>query len=152
MQYLTLAAVTAAAGLTAAASALATEGPPTAAPALPNPVQPVVIPPAGQPPAQPARPRVVAVRVTPRRVVRGHRARLRVLLGGPGRVRVTLDRRVRGHSHRVLRRIVAAPLGASIIRLPAHLRVGRYRVTVVALDAHGRRSRAVRRTLTVARR
>jgi hypothetical protein len=91
----------------------------------------------------------MAVRITPRRVVRGHRSRLRIVLGGPGRALVTIDRRVRGRRHRVLRRTVNAPLGVRIVRLPAHLRVGRYRVTVVAVDDHGRRSRAVHRTLIV---
>ena len=38
------------------------------------------------------------------------------------------------------------------VRLPARLRPGRYRITVVAIDAEGDRSRPVRRTLVVRRR
>jgi hypothetical protein len=146
---LTLVAVAAATGLTAAAPALATEGPPAGGQPLPNPLAPVVIAPAGPPVTRPGPPRVLAVRITPRRIVRGHRSRLRIVLGGPGRVQVTIDRRVRRHRHRVLRRTVAAPLGVLILRLPAHLRPGRYRVTVIAFDDQGRRSRPVRRTLIV---
>jgi len=118
---------------------------------LASPLQPVLIPTAGQPPAQ-AGPRVLAVRITPRRVVRGHRSRLRIALAGPGRVRVTLDRVVRRHRHRILKRTVAAPHAALILRLPARLKLGRYRVTVVAYDEVGQRSRPVRRTLVVVRR
>jgi hypothetical protein len=150
---LTLVAV-AAAGLTVAASARATEGPPAGGPPLPNPMAPVVIPPAGQlpmghAPVRLVRPRIVAARITPRRVVRGHKARLRILLAHPGRVRIVIDRRARKHRHRVLSRTINAPLGVAIVRLPAHLRVGHYRVTVIALGDQGQRSRPVHRRLTV---
>ena len=37
------------------------------------------------------------------------------------------------------------------VRLPARLRAGRYRVTVVAIDTEGTRSRAVHRSLLVIR-
>ena len=73
----------------------------------------------------------------------------KVLVDNRISVQVTIDRRVRRHRHRVLRRTVAAPLGVLILRLPAHLRPGRYRVTVIAFDDQGRRSRPVRRTLIV---
>jgi hypothetical protein len=148
-RFLKLAAAAAATGLTAATPALATEGPPGGGQPLPSPLAPVAIPPVGQVPAPPMRPRVLAVRIAPRRVVRGHRSRLWFALAAPGRVRGTLDRRIRRHRRRVSVRTLTAPLGARVLRLPAHLRVGRYRVTVIALDDQGHRSRAVRRTLTV---
>jgi hypothetical protein len=140
-------------GLTAAAPAFATEGPPGGGQPLPDTLQPVGIPPTGQPPTRRVkRPRVLAVRVTPRRVVRGHRARLQVALAGSGRVRVTIARSVRSRRHTVSSRTVSAPSSARVLRSPAGLRPGRYRVTVVAFDAEGRRSRAVHRTLLVVRR
>jgi hypothetical protein len=146
---LTLAVAVALSGLVAATSAFATEGPPAGGQPLPNPLQPVLIPPAGQSPARPARPRVLAVRITPRRVVQGRVSRLRIALAAPGRVRIVIDRRVRRHRHRVSRRTVAAPLAARVLRLRTHVRPGRYRVTVIALDDQGHASRPVRRMLTV---
>jgi hypothetical protein len=92
---------------------------------------------------------VLAVRITPRRVVQGRVSRLRIALAAPGHVRIVIDRRVRRHRHRVSRRTVAAPLAARVLRLRTHVRPGRYRVTVIALDDQGHASRPVRRMLTV---
>jgi hypothetical protein len=54
----------------------------------------------------------------------------------------------------VILREIAVPAGKFAIRLPRKvhgkaLAVGRYRVRVVAIDAFGGKSRAVRRTLVV---
>lgn len=141
----------AAAGLVVAAPALATEGPPPtapsappAAPPLPNTLQPVSIP--KQPPAGP---RVLAAQVTPNRIRAGQRSRLRLALSNATKVRVVVFRMKGRKAHRVSGRTLSTPLGARILRLPAHLRAGRYRVTTIALDDQGNRSRAVRRMLVV---
>ncbi|MDA0159908.1 hypothetical protein OM076_06525 [Solirubrobacter ginsenosidimutans] len=141
-----------AAALIAAAPALATEGPPPAAgPPLPDMLHPVAIPQTIPPAIRTAR-RVLAAQVTPRRISVGHRSRLRVALSEPGKVRIVVWRMVHGHPHHVWGRTVSAPLSGRILRLPAHLRAGRYRVTAIALDDQGRRAHTVRRTLIVARR
>lgn len=149
MSHRSLMLIVAVTGLAAAPPALATEGPPGGGPVLANPLAPVAIPPAGLMPVPRARPRILAVRITPRRVVRGHRSRLRIALATPGRVRIVIERRVRRHRHRISARTVSAPLAARVLRLPAHLRLGRYRVTVIAFDDQGHNSRPVRRMLTV---
>jgi hypothetical protein len=136
-------------------TAAATEGPPPgAAPPLPNPLAPVAFPPAGAPPAAagPYRlPRVVRARLHPRRVRVGHRSRLVVHLATPGRVRVTVTRLVHGRRVRVSTRIVRAPKTTLVVRTSAHLRRGRYRITIVAYDRLNLRSAAVNRSLRVVR-
>jgi len=67
-------------------------------------------------------------------------------------VRIVLRRTARGHRVRVWTRTVTAPSTTLIVRLPARLRTGHYRVTVLAFDGDGARSRAVRRMLLVVRR
>jgi len=126
-----------------AAPAAATEGPVSGAP-LPDTLAPVTIP------RHVVAQRVLAARITPRRVAHGRHARLRVALAAPGRIQVTMHRRVRGRLVRVSTRMIAAPLGARIVRLPSRLRRGHYRVTVFALDDAGKRSPGVRRALVVA--
>jgi len=146
-------AVAAAAGLALTATpAVATEG--TSGPQLPNALAPVTIPPASAPGgpkarSRAARPRVTGARVTPRRVSQGRRSRLRLRLAASARVRVVIERTSRGRHVRVSARTVAAAGSTLSLRLPAHLRAGRYRVTAVAIDAQGTRSRVVRRSLTV---
>jgi hypothetical protein len=153
MLSIKLVAVVTATGLVAAAPALASEGPRGSGAPLPNTLEPVGVPRVGQPsPAHRVKPRVLAARLTPRRVVTGRHSRLRVALAGPGRVRVIVERVVHGHRQRVMTRTLAAPLAARIVRLPARLRPGRYRVTSIAIDEHGARSRGARRMLVVVRR
>ena len=148
-----LATVLATAGLALAASdALATEGPPTSGTPLPDTLQPVTVPPVGtSPTTRTLRPRVRAARLVPRRVRHGHRSRLRVTLATTGRLRVVVRRVSHGRQVRVWSRTVTAPKSTLVVRLPARLRTGHYRVTVVAYDGDGARSRAVRRALLVRR-
>jgi len=137
----------------AAAPAAATEGPPGAGQQLPEPLRPVTIQPAPPPTIVRAlRPRVMRARVVPRRIVAGHRSRLRIALATAGRVEIVIHRGGRGHRVRVYRRTVVARTLTLVVRLPAFRRAGHYRVTVVSLDAQGNRSRAVRRSLRVVRR
>jgi hypothetical protein len=140
----------------AAAPAVATEGPPGGAQPLPDPLAPVNLqpgPPAPAPaPAQTLRPRVMRASVIPRRVHAGHRSRLRVTLAAPGRLRVLVERRVGKHRTQVWVRTIVAPGRSVIVRLPGFRHAGRYRVTAIAVDAQGHRSRAVRRQLIVVRR
>ena len=128
-----------------AAPASATESPVPGTP-LPDTLAPVTIP---HQTTRAKRPRVMAARVTPRRVRHGHRSRLRVALATPGSMRVTIHRRVGKRHVKVSERTVAAPLAARVLRLPARLRRGHYRITVVAVDPAGKRSRAVHRALAV---
>jgi hypothetical protein len=143
-----------AAGLAvAAAPAGATEGPPGGGQALPEPLRPVTIQPAPAPPsARSLRPRVLRARVVPRRIRAGHRSRLRIALAAPGRVRIVITRGKPGHRVRVFSRTVTARTRTLVLRLPAFRRTGRYRVTVIAMDGQGTRSRAVRRSLMVVHR
>jgi hypothetical protein len=139
-----------------AAPALATEGPP--GPPSPGPfgtpVPPLVFPPIGPSPRTGARRTIASVRILPRRVRRGHHARLVVRLRSAARLRVVMTRATSGHRVRVLR---APARGKSVsVRLPsrAHgraLRPGRYRIRVIAIDAAGRRMGSVQRTLIVRR-
>ena len=126
-----------------ATPAAASEGP--GGTPLPDTLVPVTIPRNGPAKHQ----RVMAAKVTPRRVAHGRHSRLRVALAAPGRMQVTLHRRVGGRLVRVSTRMIAAPLGGRVVRLPSRLRRGHYRVTVVALDGAGKRSRPVRRALVV---
>ena len=140
----------AAAGLTLAApGASATEGPPTGGTPLPDTLRPVALPPVGAPAPKRLRPRVQQARLTPRRVRSGRASRLRVALATPGRLRIVVERRARGRSARVWTRTLTTRGGRMAVRLPARLRAGRYRVTVVAIDTEGTRSRAVHRSLLV---
>ena len=147
------AALSVAAGLAvAAAPAAATDGPPGAGPQLPQPLQPVTIQPAPPPSnVRVLRPRVMRARVVPRRIVAGHRGRLRITLATTGRVEIVIHRGGRGHRVRVFRRTVTARTLTLIVRLPAFRRTGHYRVTVVSVDAQGNRSLPVRRMLRVVR-
>ena len=134
----------------AAAPASATEGSPTGAPPLPNPLAPVTISPAPAAGTRPgARPRVLIARVTPRKVVRPRRSRLRVGLATPGRLRIVVDRRAGGRRVHVWARTVRVPGHRLLVRLPGRLPAGRYRVTAVSTDTLGRHSRAVHRQLIV---
>lgn len=145
-----LALAAAAGAALSAAPAVATEGP-AGGPALPNALAPVTIQPTGTD-ADVRRPRVTQARVKPRRIHEGRRSRMRIALATPGRVRIVTQRIVRGHHVRVSVRTVAAPRLVLALRTSARLRAGRYRITVVAFDAAGNRSAAVRRSLTVVRR
>ena len=155
-------ATTAALTMTAA-PALASEGT-TGAP-LPNPLAPVVFTPAGPAANAPggspaagkparkraARPRITKARMTPRRVAKGHRARLRVSLAAPASVRVVLERKSHGRTVRVKTFNVAAAGRNVSLRLPARLTTGSYRLRIVAIDAEGTRSRESRRLLSITR-
>jgi hypothetical protein len=152
----TRSAVLVAAGLVLAAPAMASEGP--TGPQLPNPLSPPTFTPPGAgtatPPSRPAgkravRPRVVKARVTPRRVRAGRTTRLRLSVSGAVRVRVVVKGVKRG---RATTRTVTVRGDAVDLRLPSRSRAGRYRVTVVAVDAAGNRSRSTRRSFTVVRR
>jgi hypothetical protein len=143
-----------AAGLAvAAAPAGATEGPPGGGQTLPEPLRPVTIQPAPAPPtARSLRPGVMRVRVVPHRVRAGHRSRLRISLATSGRVGIVITRGNPGHRARVFTRTVTARTRTLVVPLPAFRHTGRYRVTVIAIDGQGNRSRAVRRSLMVVRR
>jgi hypothetical protein len=144
----------AAASTLVAASALATEpGGPPPGPPLPGGVTPVTIPPVPTTGA-PATRVVRRARIVPRRVRRGRKATLRMSLSSPSRLQVVLSRSRSGHRVRTLD-IPAGGRSVSV-RLPARaagrmLRPGRYRVSIVAIDALGTRSRPVVRTLIVRR-
>ena len=146
-----LVASTALSGL-AAAPALATEGPTTPPlPGLPGPIGPVTFAPL--PVTAPSSADVIRdARVKPRRVRRGRRALLKVSLNTPSRLRIVIRRRSSGRRIRV----IDVPAGARtiLLRLPARsgghdLRPGRYRISIVAIDAQQARSQPIRRTLIV---
>jgi len=101
-----------------------------------------------------ARPSIRRARVVPRRLRHGKRARLRLTLSTPARVRILIERRVRGHLVRKRRITVVARKTRISIRLPrgrhGHaFAKGRYRITVVAIDGAGTRSRPIHRKLRV---
>jgi hypothetical protein len=104
----------------------------------------------------PARSRRVIrnARLVHKRIKRGRRAILRVSLTTPSRVRIVLTRSKTGRRVRVLN---VAPRGRVFaVRLPARahghkLNLGRYRVSVVAIDGNGVSSAPFKRTLTVRR-
>jgi hypothetical protein len=160
MPMLVLGATLAALG---AAPALATEGPPVPPPVggLPSPLTPVILPGGFHPgPLGGALPHAGAHRViaraqlVPRRVRRGQRPRLVVRLGAPTRLKVIVTRVATHHRVKVLR---VPARGTSVsVRLPARaggrlMRPGRYRVRIIAIDASGRRTASVLRTLVVRR-
>jgi hypothetical protein len=158
---LTCVAATTAAAALAATPALATEPggaagaaagpPPPAALLLPNIVP---LPSARR---HTARPSLHRVRVVPRRMRRGRRARVRLTLSTPARLRIVLQRRAGRRLVRVRTITAAASAGRVSIRLPRRVHghalvAGRYRVSVVAIDATGTRSATVRRTLRIRKR
>ena len=154
--------MSAAATTIAATPGMASEGPPGPPPPggvpLPAALSPVNFAPmpAG-PGGRKARPSIRRAKLSPHRIRRGRHARLRLVLSSPGRVRITLQRRVRGHRVRSATRTVVARGTRLTLRLPARshgraLPAGRYRVTITIVDAQGSRSRPVRRTLVIRRR
>lgn len=153
-------AATAAASALAAAPALATEppnAPPPSAP-LPTAIAPVTIAPLPSTAARSGRaPRVIRrARLVPRRVRRGQRAQLKLSLTTPSRLRIVMSRGGGGRRSRAAALSVPASGRTISLRLPARsrgraLRPGRYRVSIVAIDAQGARSLPVNRTLIVRR-
>jgi len=151
---------TAAASALGAAPALATEGPaaPPPGPSLPSGVAPPVFAPAPAQLAPTARnraPRLIRrARLVHRRVKQGRRARLRVSLTTPSRLKVVVTRRATRHRIRT----ISVPVRGNVValRLPARngghdLRPGRYRVRVVAFDAFGGRTRPEKLSMIVHR-
>ncbi len=140
-----------------AAPAVASEGP--AGPAPPRPLPPALSPPNFAPmPVAPkrSRPAIRRAKLAPRRVRRGRHARLRLSLSAPARVRITLERSVRGRRVRAATMTIAAKGKSLNVRLPSRSRgkalpAGRYRVTIMAIDNQGTRSRPVRRLLIIRR-
>ena len=94
----------------------------------------------------------VAVR---RRVRRNKAPVVRLSLSETARVTITLHRRHHRHLTRVLRRTVTLAAGnrRETLRLPKHrhLKLGRYRLTLVARDLAGNRAKPVTRAFTVVR-
>ena len=161
---LTLAvAAGAAASVLVAAPAVATEGPtaPPPAPTLPTGIAPPTfqqgIPSALQAPKRTKAVRVVQrVRVSPRRVRRGQRARLRISLATPTRLQIVLSRTKGRKRVRTLSITVPARGKTLSLRLPkrAHghlLRADSYRIAVRAIDASGTKSAPVRTAMVVRR-
>ena len=149
-----------AAAAMAAAPALATEGPKALPPsaAFPGVVAPVTfapIPSVTAPVVRRRAPRIIRrARLVPRRVRRGRRTLLKLSLSTPSRLRIVMTRKAGGGRLRVAALSVPVRGRRISLRLPARsrghlLRPGRYRVSIVAIDAAGTRSRPVRRTLVV---
>jgi hypothetical protein len=97
---------------------------------------------------------VRGARVVPHRVGGRRHATLRLSLSAPGRVRVTITRVSGPRRGAVATRRYSAPALKVSLRLPKRFHghayaPGRYRVTVVAVDAQGSRSHPVRRTFVV---
>jgi hypothetical protein len=153
--------VSATAATISAAPALASEGPPGPAPPGSVPLPPALSPPNFAPlPTTPvrkrARPAIRRAKLASRRIRRGRHARLRLLLSTPGRVRITLERSVRGRRVRSASLTLTAGATKLSVRLPARshgrkLAAGRYRVTITVIDADGARSRPVHRSLVIRR-
>ena len=102
-----------------AAPALATEGP--AAPAPPVPVA-LVLPnfaPMPAPVTTGSRPAIRSARLASRRIRRGQRARLRLSLSEPGRVRIVIQRRWKGRRISTRAFTVTARRTSLSVRLPA---------------------------------
>ena len=140
-----------AAALAAAAPASATEGPS----APPPPTWGSLTPPAlSLPPTQALpsrisrRPAVRRARITPRHVKHGRRAVLHLTVSTTGKVRLTITRTSKPHRGARTVRTVSVSSTKLAIRLPRRA-AGRYRVAIVAADAQGTRSKAVRRSFTV---
>jgi len=145
-----------------AAPALASEGPAGPAPPASSPLPSLLLPVNFAPmPATPgvrkrSRPAIRRAKLASRRIRRGRHARLRLTLSTPGRVRIVLERNVRGRRVRSASVTMAARTTKVSLRLPARshgraLAAGRYRVTITAIDAEGSRSRPVRRSLVIRR-
>jgi hypothetical protein len=140
--------------LAAAAPASATEGPSAAPPPSWGSLTPpaLSLPPAQALPAPPARtgrrPAVRRARITPRHVKHGRRAVLRLTLSTTGKVKLTITRTSKPHRGARTVRTVSVRSTKLAIRLPRRA-AGRYRVAIVAADAQGTRSKAVRRSFTV---
>jgi hypothetical protein len=86
----------------------------------------------------------------PRRIRHGKRIRLRLTLSAPAPLKFVVQRRVRGHRIRVrTRNVDGRPrVDPPSRRVDGHaLKRGRYRVSVVVIDAAGNRSATVRRPL-----
>ncbi len=150
---LLLAAAGLAASLALAAPAGATEGP--AAPPLPpwNLTAPSFSP-APSSSAVHRRPRIRSARVVPRAIRKGKRATLRLSLPQAGVLQYTITKKSRPHRGRVTTRRVSVPAGKVAIRLPRGVKGralarGRYKVSVVVMDALGNRSQTVGRSLIV---
>lgn len=149
-------AVATVATLAVAAPALGTEGPvppgsPVSTGLTPLPFSP--FPGVQQPNRHRAQRVITRARIVPRRVRRGQRARLKLRLTAPMRVRVTLSRRVNGRRVRTDVLSVLAKHRRATIRLPGRaLRPDRYRVRIVAIDGLGVKSIPVRRALIVRKR
>ena len=100
------------------------------------------------------RPAIRGARVVPHRIRKGKRASLRLSLPQAGKVRYTITRTSAPHRGRKITGIVSVKAGKISIRLPRGangraLAPGRYRVSVVAVDEQGSRSRSVARSLIV---
>ena len=158
---LLLTAAGVAAALALAAPAGATEGPTAAAPAPWNLTAPSFAPsapaPFGSAPSSSSarrRPKIRGARVVPHAIRKGKRATLRVTLPQAGKLQYTITKKSSPHRGRVITRRMSVPSGKLSIRLPRGvngraLASGRYRVTVVVVDAQGTRSRTVGRSLVV---
>lgn len=163
---LLLAAGGVAAALAVAAPAGASEGQTTAPPPPWNLTAPTFGPgaaaPGGSAPsittpsksARHRRPTIRGARVVPHRIRKGKRATLRLSLPQAGKVRYTITRKSGKHRGRVMTKRVSVTAGKVSIRLPRgvsgrSLASGRYRVTVMVVDAQGGRSRTVSRSLIV---
>jgi hypothetical protein len=101
-----------------------------------------------------AHPSIRRARIVPRRLHRGKRARLKLTLSTPARVRILIERRVRGRLVRKRSITVVARKTKVSIRLPKGVHghafaPGRFRITVVAIDGAGMRSLPLRRNLRV---
>jgi streptogramin lyase len=121
------------------------------APPPPPEPQPQPVP---QPPPQPvvdtAPPAVTRIGLA-RRIRRGRAPVVRFTLSEPAKVTVTVARR-RGHRFvRVARKTVALAAGARRIKLRT-LKLGRYRLSIVARDAAGNRAQPIVRSFRVVRR
>jgi hypothetical protein len=148
----------AAASVLMAAPALATEGPaaPPPGPQLPSGVAAPTfsLPTTSAPPASSKAPRIMRnARLLNTRVKQGRRGKLRISLNSPSRLRIVLTRVKNGHR---IKAINVAPGGNTLtVRLPARrknghdLRVGRYSVSVSAVDANGVASSPIKRTMKV---
>jgi hypothetical protein len=154
----------AAAAMISAAPALASEGPagpaPPGSPPLPAALSPVNFAPMPAAPGNAvrkrSRPAIRRAKLASRRIRRGRHARLRLSLSTTGRVRIILERNVRGRRVRSAALTMTARATKLTVRLPARahgraLPAGRYRITITAIDAEGSRSRPVRRSLVIRR-
>lgn len=158
---LLLAAGGVAAALAVAAPAGASEGQPAAPPPSWDLTAPTFGPGASAPststPSKSAlkrRPTIRGARVVPHRIRKGKRATLRLSLPQAGKVRYTITRMSAPHRGRVMSKRISVSSGKVSIRLPRGVKghalaSGRYKVTVVVVDAQGSRSRSVGRSLIV---